>query len=228
MRAGALALALLAGACGGSRYGFDLPARACRPADDDARPWESRGYGMVVPEDAPRRGAARPRVVIQAFSDFECPYCAQAAPTLDRLLEEYGDCLQIVWRHRPLAQHPNSRLAARAAHEIYRQRGDAAFFRYHDRLLADQAHLARADLERHAAAIEGVDLDGLRAALDGDAHVDVLARDRDAIEGLRVEPPLGAPTFFVNGYLVHGARRHAHFAYRVEQALADAYGVAHD
>ncbi|MEZ4339021.1 MAG: thioredoxin domain-containing protein [Sandaracinaceae bacterium] len=221
-------LALVLVACGGSRYGFDLPDHACRPADDEARPWETRAYGMVAPEDAPRRGAARPRVVVQAFSDFECPYCAQAEPTIDRLLEDYGDCVQVVWRNRPMPYHANARRAARAAHEVWAQRGDAAFWRYHDLLFADQEHLERADLERHASAIEGIDMDAFRAALDGDAHEEVMVRDHDAIEALPTDQPLGTPSFFVNGTLVHGARRYVYFAYRVEEALADAYGVAHD
>ena len=217
--------ALLLAGCGGSRFGFDLPEQACRPAEGDARPWETRAYGMVVPDDAPRRGAARPRVVIQAFSDFECPYCAQAEPTMERLLEEYGGCVQVVWRNRPLAYHAHARLAARAAHQVYVQRGDAAFWRYHDLLFADQERLAREDLERHARTIEGLDLEAFRAALDGDAHEDVMVRDAAAIDALPVDSPLGTPTFFVNGFLVHGARRHAHFAYRVEEALAHGYGV---
>ncbi|MCB9597347.1 MAG: thioredoxin domain-containing protein [Sandaracinaceae bacterium] len=211
--------------CGGSQFGFDLPDHACRAAEGDARPWETRGYRLPVPDDAPRRGAARPIVVIQAFSDFECPHCAHAEPTMDRLLEEYGECLQVVWRNRPLGYHTHARLAARAGHEVYRQGGDAAFWRFHDLVFADQEHLERADLERHAAAVGGVDMAAFGAALDGDAHEEVIGRDLTTIDTLPGDQSLGTPTFFVNGTLVHGARRHAHFAYRVEEALADYYGT---
>jgi len=220
VRARALA-ALLVTACGGSGYGFDLPEDACSPATDDARPWETRHYGMVVPDDAPRRGAERPRVVIQVFSDFQCPFCARAVPTMERVVEEYGACTQIVWRHRPLSYHEHAALAARASHEVYRQAGDAAFWRFHDAIFADQEHLTRADLERHARGIEGVDMDAFRAALDGDAHQDVIARDRRTIDELPGDLELGTPSFFVNGTLLHGARRYSHFAYRIEEALSE-------
>jgi len=209
----------------GSRYGFDLPDDACRPAEDDARPWETRSYGMTVPPDAPRRGTDRPRVVIQVFSDFECPFCARAVPTMDRVIEEYGACVQVVWRQRPLNYHEHAVLAARASSEVHHQAGDAAFWRFHDRLFADQEHLTRADLERHAAAVGGVDMEAFGAALDGDAHHDVIAQDRAVIDALPGELELGTPSFFVNGYLLHGARRYSHFAYRIEEALAEGYGA---
>ncbi|MBX3272964.1 MAG: thioredoxin domain-containing protein [Sandaracinaceae bacterium] len=221
----AVLAASLAAGCGGPRYGFALPDGACREADDDARPWETRGFGMPVPDDAPRRGARRPRVVVQTFSDFECPYCGQLEPTMARLLEEYGACVQVVWRHHPLEYHAHARLAAQAAHEVYRQAGDAAFFRFAALLFADQGRLARADLEARAATIGGVDLARLREALDAGAHAEVVARDQAALDALPTDAPLGAPTVLVNGTLVHGARRYGHFAFRVEEALAEQYGV---
>ena len=158
MRGSLVALALVATACGGSGFGFDLPEDACRPADSDRRPWETRSYAMRAPDDAPRRGAARPRVLIQVFSDFQCPFCERAIPTMDQIIEDYGACVQIVWRQRPLPYHEHARLAARASQEVYRQAGDAAFWRFHDRLFADQDHIARADLVAAAAAVGGVDI----------------------------------------------------------------------
>lgn len=204
--------------CGGAQRPA-LPAGACRAAEvsDDPPAWERRGYAMRVPWFAPRRGAERPRVVIQVFSDFECPYCARALPALERVLEEYGRCVQIVWRNRPMRYHRHAELAARAAMEIYRQEGDAAFWRYHDLLFADQHALSRADLLSHAASIGGVDLDAFGSALDGDAHQNILERDRRVIEQLGLR--LGTPAFFVNGELIHGARPYEHFRRAVEDAL---------
>lgn len=219
MRARLFPLALLAlvTGCGASQR--PLPADACRPADEigDPPPWVSRGYGMRVPWFAPRRGAERPRVVIQAFSDFECPYCARAAPTLERVIEEYGACVQVVWRNRPMRYHRHAELAARAAMEVYQQAGDEAFWRYHDALFADQARLSREDLERRASAIEGLDLDAFRAALDSDEHQAAIDRDRRIIEATELD--IGTPSFFVNGELIHGARRYERFARAVEDAL---------
>jgi predicted DsbA family dithiol-disulfide isomerase len=216
-----MSLAVLAAACGGPQRPA-LPPGACRPAEaeQDPPPWETRGYAMPVPWFAPKRGAERPRVVIQAFSDFECPYCARAAPTLERVLEDYGDCVQVVWRNRPLRYHEHAEPAALAAIEVYEQAGDEAFWRYHDRLFADQSALSRADLEAHAEAVGGVDMDAFRAALDEAEHQGVIERDRRAGERTGIEP-LGTPAFFVNGELIHGARRYERFRRAVEDALRD-------
>lgn len=214
-----VAVLALAG-CGGGPSRPSLPANACRPADTDARPWETRGWRVAVPEsDAPRRGAERPRVIVQAFSDFECPFCARAEPTMSRLLETYGPCLQVVWRNRPLAYHAHAELAARAALEVYRQLGDDGFWRYHDALFVDQAHLDRAQLEAKAEALSGMDMDAFRAALDEGAHADVIERDRATVDA--IEPRLGTPTFLVNGEVIHGARPYERFARAVEEALLD-------
>ncbi|HEY8431098.1 MAG TPA: thioredoxin domain-containing protein [Sandaracinaceae bacterium] len=207
----AVALAVLA-SCGGPQGRAALPPGACRPADV---PPPQR---VAVPAAfAPRRGAERPRVVIQGFSDFECPYCARAVPTLERVLAEYGDCVQIVWRNRPLEYHAHAEDAARAALEVYRQGGDEAFWRYHDRLFANQSRLSRADLIEHARAIGGIDLSALEEALASGAHRAVIERDLAAVDA--IEPRLGAPTFFVNGTVIHGARPYETFRDAVEDAL---------
>lgn len=213
--------------CGGSQRP-DLPEGACSPMPEgeETAPWESRGYALGVPWFAPRRGAERPRVIVQEFSDFECPYCARALPTVDRVLEEYGECVQVVWRHRPLRYHEHADAAARASIEVYRQGGDDAFWRYHDALYADQENLGREMLLRHARAIEGVDAEAVAAVIDGDEHSGVIDRDRAEIDAHDIE--LGTPGFFVNGVLISGARRFSHFQLQIERALAEQYEVRGD
>ena len=50
------------------------------------------------------RGTDGARVTIVEFSDFQCPYCAAAQPTLERLLHEYDGEVKLVYRHFPLDQ----------------------------------------------------------------------------------------------------------------------------
>jgi protein-disulfide isomerase len=171
----------------------------------------------VPPIAAPRRGAEHPRVVVQVFSDFECPYCARAEPTLNQLLAEFGPCVQIVWRNRPMPYHEHAELAARAALEVYEQRGAAAFWRYHGLVFASQDRLSRSLLEAHARSIEGIDMAAFRAALDSGKHHDVIERDIADVD--RIEPRYGTPTFFVNGVALHGARPYDVFRAAVEDAL---------
>ncbi|MFW5739239.1 MAG: DsbA family protein, partial [Myxococcota bacterium] len=61
------------------------------------------------------KGGKNAKIVIQLFSDFECPFCGRVEPTLEALLEKYGDKLKVVWRHYPLPFHKNAPLASDAA-----------------------------------------------------------------------------------------------------------------
>ncbi|MFK7989205.1 MAG: DsbA family protein [Sandaracinaceae bacterium] len=208
--------------CAGAQRGPDwpdVPDGACRPADDpDARPWLGRGYDIPVPRIAPRMGTERPRVVVQVFSDFECPFCARAAPIAAQLVEEYGACVQVVWRNRPMPYHEHAALAARAAHEVHRQQGDEGFWRFHDRLFEAET-LDRPAIESAAEAHGGLDMEAFSQALDTDTHQALV--DRDLATMQRVNPEFGTPSFFVNGHLIHGARTLRVFRFEVETALAE-------
>ena len=65
---------------------------------------------------SPAQGAARPRVTIVEFSDFECPFCKQVQSTLKQIVESYGKEVRLVFKHLPLEGHRNSFSAARAAY----------------------------------------------------------------------------------------------------------------
>jgi Na+:H+ antiporter, NhaA family len=101
-----------------------------------------------------------------------------------------------VWKNLPLEQmHPHARLAAEAALAAGAQ---GKFWEMHDALFADQRHLERADLERHAAALH-LDLGKFRRALD----VHTYAARVDADLALAERLGIGAtPTFVVDGQRV--------------------------
>lgn len=82
------------------------------------------------------RGNQSAAVTIVEYSDFQCPYCSRALPTVNQLLTEYGDKVKLVYKHFPLEQiHPNARLAAVAA-ECAKDQGK--FWEMHDKLFEKQ------------------------------------------------------------------------------------------
>ncbi|HEU4576826.1 MAG TPA: thioredoxin domain-containing protein [Polyangiaceae bacterium] len=167
--------------------------------------------------DSPFKGAAKARVVIQEFSDFQCPFCSRVTPTVERLLKEYPKDVKLVWRHMPLSFHSQAALAAEAAQEAFEQQGNAGFWSYHDRLFANQSALERADLERYAGEI-GLDLERFRRALDRRTHK---ARvERDSQLGQRAALG-GTPGFVINGYFVSGAQPFAVFDRLIQRALKE-------
>lgn len=172
---------------------------------------------LPLPTSAPRRGARNAQVVIQEFCDFECPFCARVQPTLSSLLREYGDRVQLVFRHYPLGSHPHAHHAAAAAEELFAQGGDAAFWAFHDRLFAHQGELDDAQLESHARAVTTLDVQAFREALQTEAHAERVASDARALEatGARVS----TPTFWINGRILQGTLPLEAFRSAIERAL---------
>ncbi len=176
-----------------------------------------RTYSVRANPHAPTLGTAGAPVVIEMFSDFECPFCARVQPTIDRLLAEHAGEVVIHHRDYPLPFHPHAQLAAEAAREAHAQQGDAGFARYAALLYAHRDALGRADLERYAAEAQ-LDLVRFRAALDRHTHADAIADDIAAADETHAR--IGTPAFFVNGRLRAGAMPYEEFARRVEAARA--------
>ncbi|MCC6528239.1 MAG: thioredoxin domain-containing protein, partial [Polyangiaceae bacterium] len=166
--------------------------------------------------EAPYRGAKNARIVIEEFSDFECPYCARVGATLDELVTAHAGELKIVWRHNPLPMHRHAMLAHEASAEIFAQLGNGGFWRFHDLVFEHRTALERADLERYATEI-GANLVRLRAALDAGTHRPRIEADVAAAKAAGVS---GVPAFYVAGQLWSGARPLAFFEEMVAGAKA--------
>ncbi len=159
---------------------------------------------VEVAASGPGLGPIDAPMVIVAFSDFQCPFCARAAPTLQILHERHPDDLRIVYRHMPLSFHGQARLAAIGAVCADSQ---GRFWDYHDALFADQNALERNDLIAHATTL-GLDADAFATCLDDPSSAAVVDMDAADAEALGVT---GTPTFFVNGLKLTGARPVEHF-----------------
>jgi protein-disulfide isomerase len=173
----------------------------------------------VPSADAPSRGPADAPVTIQIFSDFECPYCALAAPVVRELEGEFGGRIRIVWRNLPLAMHPHAALAAVTALEVYSERGGAAFWRFHDAVFAAQRSGLSEQVLEHLAQAEGVDLTRYHAAIASHLHDARIRADLEAGDAAGVN---GTPAFFVNSYFAMGALPYPEMRAVVVQALKEA------
>ena len=194
------------------------PVPGDEPTPSRAQPDdENRVYTVRANPRAPTFGPANARVVIEHFSDFQCPFCARVGPTIDQIRTRYRDRVRLVWRDYPLPFHNNAMLAAEAAREVFAQRGNAAFWRFNDALFANQQHLERADLERYARTV-GVDLARFRRALDAHTHQPGIRDDMAAADATGAQ--IGTPAFFINGRFVAGALPFEEFQRRIDAALA--------
>ncbi len=159
-------------------------------------------YRVTPNPRAPSRGSFAAPVVIEHFSDFQCPFCSRVAPTIDTIATTYGSRVRIVWRNYPLPFHPNAMIAAEAAQEVMAQQGNAGFWRYHDTLFANQRSLDRSSLESYAS-MQGIDMPRFRRALDMHVHEPEIRADMAAANATGAS--IGTPATFVNGELVSGA-----------------------
>jgi protein-disulfide isomerase len=176
----------------GVRAAYQAVVTATRPtATPGLQEPGQQVYSFAV-DDSPVRGAAEAPITLVVFSDFECPFCRQAGPIVDRLLEEFEGEVRLVFKHFPLAFHANARLAAAAA-EGARQQGK--FWEMHDLLFQHTGALERESLLEFAGRL-GLDREKLEAALDSPQ---TFARiERDLAEGRRVGVN-GTPTYYING-----------------------------
>ncbi len=178
---------------------------------------------IAAPDNTdPAKGGSNAKVVIQEFSDFQCPFCKRVEPTVQAIEKEYGNKIKIVWRHMPLPFHKNAPLAAEAAQEVFAQKGSAAFWTFHDAIFgsdaADEARTDRPALEKQAQA-QGIDMDKFKAALDGSTHKAKIDADAELGNKAGIN---GTPAFVINGYYVSGAQPEATFKKLINRALKEA------
>jgi protein-disulfide isomerase len=156
--------------------------------------------------------------VIQQFSDFQCPFCTRVEPTVKQIEEQYGDKVKIIWRNYPLPFHANAMPAAEAASEVFAQGGADKFWKYHGILFQNQQALTRADLEKYAEQVGGINMAKFKTALDTNKHKASVQADMDAVE--KAGARIGTPSFFINGKLLQGAQPFDAFKTEIDKALA--------
>jgi protein-disulfide isomerase len=166
----------------------------------------------VASADSPARGPATAPIELIEFSDFQCPYCYRANPTVQQVLTTYGDRIRFVYRNYPLPNHPNAKPAAEAAQCAAEQ---GQFWPYHDRLFADQSKLSDTDLKESAGAL-GLDAVRFNACVDSHKYKARVEGDMQAGNEAGVS---GTPAFFINGRILSGAQSFEVFKKIIDEEL---------
>jgi protein-disulfide isomerase len=136
-------------------------------------------------------------VTLLEYGDYECPYCAAAAPVLRRVVEESGGRARLLFRNFPIAdRHPYALTAALAAEAAGAQ---GAFWPMHELIFTRQDRLDDAALRAYA---EELGLDGSRVVGDA-AQVFGDKVEADFVAGLAAGVG-GTPTLFIDGRLWSG------------------------
>ena len=151
--------------------------------------------------NAPAKGPKNAPVTIVEWSDFQCPFCSRAQPTLKQIMEQYAGKVRLVWKNQPLSFHPNAMPAAEAAMAAYELGGADKFWKMHDRFFEKQNELSPAYYEKVAQEI-GLDVGKWKALVDSHQPQAAIQADMSAGNALGAN---GTPTFFINGKKLVGA-----------------------
>ena len=188
-----------------------------RPIGDivsiEKREWPMADGKALGPADAP--------IVIQEFSDFQCPFCGQFATTLhERLVDEYIPTGQVRFEHYHYIVVDNnvggneSRRAAEAS-ECANEQGE--FWNYYHMVFANQEGEGRgafSDRRLKAFAADlGLDTAAFDACFDSRRFASAVQADErlGAQMGVR-----GTPTIFINGVQVQNPLNYA----EIQQMIA--------
>lgn len=155
----------------------------------------------------PTTGAENAAVVVNEYSDFQCPACGAAEPTVKQMLDQYGDRITFIYNDFPLTSiHPNAMNAALAGQCAFKQSNDA-FWTMHDMLFDHQSgwsskgRTAAIDDFKSYAADAGLDTAAFNTCLDNGETKDAITDDQNEARAKNVN---STPTFFVNDERVVG------------------------
>jgi protein-disulfide isomerase len=165
--------------------------------------------------NAPTMGKEGAKVQLVEFSDFQCPFCRQFAPTLHQVAKNYGDKVQIVYRQYPIPSlHPS---AFKAAEASLCANDQGKFWALHDMMFLEQDRLAVSDLKEKAVRL-GMDKTKFSQCLDTGKYTEQVQRDTQ--EAIR-SGANGTPAVYVNGVEVPGgAVPYSSVAAAIERELA--------
>lgn len=169
--------------------GVTVPDSLSNPASSDGAAW----------------GPANAPVLVEVFSDFQCPFCAQFAVQAGQPLEEeYADTGLVRFEYKHFAFLGAESILAAEASECAAEQGQ--FWAYHDTLFANQrgqnqGAYSRDALKEMAAAL-GLDTAAFNSCLDSGRYRSLVQQQTAEAQRRGVT---STPTTYVNGQSVSGA-----------------------
>ncbi|MBI3334774.1 thioredoxin domain-containing protein [Candidatus Pacearchaeota archaeon] len=170
---------------------------------------------------SPVKGLRTAPVTIVEFTDYQCPFCGKHhSETYPQIIQEYVDTGKVLYvlKDYPLEFHPEAQKAAEAARCAQEQKGDAGYFKMHDKLFENQDSLSIENYKKWAREIgvPGVKFD---ECLDSGKYADEVQADLAYGQQLGVT---GTPAFFIDGISVEGAQPYSVFKQVIDAELAGA------
>ncbi len=154
-------------------------------------------------------------VKVVEYADYECPYCQQSEPKIEKLRNEYKGKVAFAYKDTPLPMHPHAEKASEAALCAGAQ---GKYWEYHDELFASKK-LEVPDLKTHAQKLN-LDTAAFNKCLDSGSQANILKTQLAEEQELGVA---GTPHFFVNGRTL-GNASYEQLKATIDEELAAASG----
>jgi protein-disulfide isomerase len=134
-------------------------------------------------------------IALVEFSDFQCPFCSRAHPTVKRILEQdYAGKVKLYYKHFPLDSiHPDARKAGEA-YECALDQGFDKAVQFMDLVFSDNSDVSVPALKTMAQAITGLNVATWESCVNSGSKAAKV--EADFQEGVSVGVS-GTPAFFL-------------------------------
>jgi protein-disulfide isomerase len=137
---------------GGTTYSSRTTGGGGTITSSSSSGWSDAASPIPVTSADPTWGDREAPVTIVLFADFQDPFAARAAPTVDSLEKTYGaTVLRVVWKNNPQGWHVNAKDAAEASYGCFDLKGSDAFWHFEERAFANQKTLDATSYETWAS-----------------------------------------------------------------------------
>lgn len=126
------------GGGGGDDIVAAKPVGQAAGVPNQPQPGQPEPAGQVTPvttSDHIKGDFSKAQVFLIEYSDIECPFCKRFHPTMEQVVQTYGDKVAWVYRHFPLSFHANAQKEAEASECAAELGGNTAFWKYLDTML---------------------------------------------------------------------------------------------
>lgn len=171
---------------------------------------------LLIKADSHRIGSDSARVKVIEFGDYQCPACGAANPIVNKILIDYKDKIEFVFRNFAFIGN-ESKWAGEAA-ECSAEQGK--FWEYHNYLYdhqkgENQGTFSKDHLKEFAKFLN-LDTQKFNSCLDSDKTSATVSRDTADGQAAGVN---STPTFFINGVKNAGVLKESEFKNLIDTEL---------
>lgn len=144
---------------------------------------------LLYRQNVPNTGSKDGSIKITVFSDYLCPYCANAHQIIKDITAQYKD--KILVYHRNIIVHQESEILTKAALAAYKQNS----FKQFNEILFERELEPNEETVISIAKELGLDIEQFKTDINSEDIKDIINQDDQDAKSLGI---MGTPTVFIN------------------------------